>query len=39
MSILEQQYEALFTPWKVGNVEIKTESSCAYGRHFTVWLV
>ena len=23
MSILEQQYEALFTPWKVGNVEIK----------------
>ena len=23
MSILEQQYEALFTPWKIGNVEIK----------------
>ena len=36
----DPKYQALFTPWKIGNVEIKNRIvMCPHGRHVTVRLV
>ena len=36
---MKQEYEVLFTPWKIGNLEIKTELSCVRWVEPQFWMV